>query len=236
VATVSATGASGDLSPSALSRASGSTALETEVGASGFASVNGSANGYAETGFDGAPPGFQDSGATVEYGMAAPDAAAVSAVFSANSNIASMFGSSPDVYALGEIGGAHATAGTDAETPTSTVTFDLNNANLASNEEVAIGLYDGDSVAAAGVTNILLDVTENSHSLVDKSFASAGDAQSYFMDNAFSDQLLLSPGGGAADFSVSLTVSADAANSGFYGDFIIGGVPEATAALHRTSG
>jgi hypothetical protein len=37
--------------------------------------------------------------------------------------------------------------------------------------------------------------------------------------------------GGAVDFSVSLSVSADAANSGLYGDFIIGGVPQTTASV-----
>ena len=150
VATASGMGAGGDISANAMSRVSGSTALETEVGAAGFASVNGSANGYAETGFDGALAAFQDSGATVEYGMAAPNSAAVSAVLSANANIASVFGASPNVYALGEVGGAHATAGTDAETPSSTVTFDLNTANLASNEELAIGFYSGDPVQRRG--------------------------------------------------------------------------------------
>jgi hypothetical protein len=234
-ANVSATGAGGEIGTNASSLVGGSTGLETEAGATGVASVNGSAKGYAQTGFDGALAAFQASGATVEYGMAAPDSAAVTAVLAANPNIASAFGSSPDVYALGEVGSAHATAGTDAETSTSTVTFDLNTANLASNEELAIGFYDGDSVAPAGVTNVLLNVTENGQSLIDESYASDAAARTYFADNALGDLLLLSPGGGAVDFSVSLTVSADEAKSGFYGDFIVGGAPEA-AALHRTSG
>jgi hypothetical protein len=62
--------------------------------------------------------GFPGSGGTAEYGMAAPDSAAVSAVLDANPTIAAVFGSSPDVYPLGEVGGAHAMAGRDAESST----------------------------------------------------------------------------------------------------------------------
>jgi hypothetical protein len=233
MATASATGGGGEIRTNALSQVSGSTALETEVGATGLASVNGSANGYAQTGFDGVLPTFQGSGATVEYGMAAPASAAVSAVLGANPTIAGVFGSSPDVYALGEIGGAHATSGTDAENSTSNVTVDVNTDNLSANEELAIGFYDGALNAAQDITSVVLDITDNGHTLVDQTFATGAVAQTYFTDNAFSALQLLSPGGGAADLTFSLTVNANGPSSGFYGDFIVGGVPEATPAFHR---
>jgi hypothetical protein len=234
-AAASATGASGLVSANVLSQVSGSTALETEITASGQADVNGSANGYAQTGFAGALPAFQDTGAAVAYGMADPSAAAVNAVFKANPTIAAAFGDSPDVYELGEIGGAHATAGPDSETSIANEIVYLNTANLAGDQDLAVGFYDGDSAAASGVTGVLLNVTDNGQTLVHESVTSDAAARTFFSDNVLSGLKLLSPGGGLAELSLSLTVYSDGANSGFYGDFVIGGVPQGTA-LNRTSG
>ena len=232
-ATAGAVGDFGNISATATSSVSGSSALVTEIESQGFASADGSVLGVAQTGFDGSAPSFQSSDAAVAFGMATPSAAAVNAVFGANSKIAGAFGSSPDVYALGEIGAAHRTKGTDAESASAVVTVDVNTDNLAANEELTFGFYSGDLVAAHDITGVSLLITDigstGESTLVDQTFATGAAAKTYFTDNALGDVLLLSPGGGAADLNIGLTVTTDGPKSGFYGDFIVGGVPGAEA-------
>ena len=90
-------------------------------------------------------------------------------------------------------------------------------------------------MAAHDITGVALLITDigstGESTLVDQTFATGAAAKTYFTDNALGDVLLLSPGGGAADLNIGLTVTTDGPKSGFYGDFIVGGVP-ATAALH----
>ena len=230
-ATAGAIGDIGNISATATSSVGGSSALVTEIESQGFAFAHHSVVGVAQTGFGGSAPSFQSSDAAVALGTATPSAAAVDAVFSANSKIAGVFGSSPDVYALGEIGAAHAASGTEAESSSAVVTVDVNTDNLAANEELTIGFYNGDLKAAHDITSVALLITDNASPIVDQTFATGAAAERYFTDNALGDLLLLSPGGGAADLNIGLTVNTDGPKSGFYGDFIVGGVPNAEASL-----
>ena len=83
---------------------------------------------------------FQSSDASVAYGQATPGSSAIDAIFAANPLVQAAFGSSPDIYAIGEIGGGHhASAGTDFETPSAHVPIDVNPANSGDNEELTLG-------------------------------------------------------------------------------------------------
>ena len=192
-AAASATGASGLVSANVLSQVSGSTALETEITASGQADVNGSANGYAQTGFRrSAAPAFQEHGRGSRLRiMADPSAAAVNAVFKANPTIAAAFGDSPDVYALGEIGGAHATSGPglrDVHSERDRLSQHRQSCGRPRPRRKS-GFYDGDSAAASGVTGrpLLNDVTDNGQTLVHESaVTSDAAARTFFSDNVLS--------------------------------------------------
>ena len=163
-------------------------------------------------------------GASVAYSDATPSA--IDAIFAANPLVQAAFGSSPDIYAIGEIGGGHASAGTDSETSSANVPIDVNPANLGHNEELTLGFANGDLLGAAGVTAVSLTVSDGGQQLIDQNFATPAAARSYFDDNIASGLLLLSPGGAATTLSIGLTVQTDRAGSGLYGEFIVGGVPE----------
>jgi hypothetical protein len=190
--------------------------------------VNTSATAYALGQYGGAAPAFSSTDAGEAIGDAAPTATATNAVLTANSAIKTEFGASPKFFALGEVGGRHATAGTDVETTTSSVTVDVDLAELATPGDLILGLYDGDAVGA-GVTGVTLTVSGVGVTTFTEAFASGALARTGFTDKAFNLGSLASTG--TLDLTVSLTVTSDAAGSGFFGDFIVGDPPPAAAKL-----
>ena len=190
IGTLEAQGASGQVNATADSAVTGAAALVTGVEASDSAAVNGSATAAAYADFRNLP-GFQSTDAAVAYGFGTPTTSSTSPIFAANPHIAAAFGTSPDVYALGEVGGGHASAGTDAENSSSIVTVDVDAANLAGNEELTFGFYDGQLCDAASVTGVTLDVTGGGKQLIDHTFASANGALAYFTDIGVGRLLLL---------------------------------------------
>ena len=72
------------------------------------------------------------------------------------------------------------------------MTVDVNTDNLAANEELAIGFYHGALSVAQDITRVVLDVTDNGHTLVDRIFATGAAAKTYFTDSALSALELLS--------------------------------------------
>ena len=156
--------------------------------------------------------------------MAAPTAGEVNPVLAANSAIKTAFGASPTFFALGEVGAGHATGGTTAEVGASSVTVDIDLAELSSPGDLILCLYGGDAVGN-GVTGVTVSVTDDGSSLLDKSFTSGGAAKSYFSDRAFNFGALATSG--QLDLTVTITVASDKAGSGFYGFFIVGDPPPA---------
>jgi hypothetical protein len=212
----------------------GAAALITGMQANSSADVDVGTTAAAQSAFLGGLPTFQSSDAAVAYGVATPGSSAVNAIFAANPLVQAAFGSSPDIYAIGEIGGQHASAGTDSETSSANVTVSVNPANLKQDEELTLGFTSGDLLGAAGVTGVSLIVSGGGTQLIDQNFATAAAAQSFFDDNVARGLLLLSPGGAATTLNIGLNVHTDQAGSGLYGDFIVGGVPQATGSVKLT--
>ena len=227
----------------AVSFSSAPKALITQIQAQGSTVVNGTAIGDAQTAYGGKLPTFQASDGTVAYGIASPSAAASTAVLNANGNIKTAFGAAPSFFAMGEVGGGHASAGADSETSTSSIITQINLANLAAPGNLVFGLYNGEAVGnAAGLTGVTLSVTANSVALPGLSvsitselggLSIAQQADALFHNMGFGGELALAATGTLV-IDVSLSVTTDQAGAGFYGDFIFGDPPTGVSARPGT--
>jgi hypothetical protein len=96
----------------------------------------------------------------------------------------------------------------------------LNSADL--NRDLVVGLYGG--TALAGVTGVTLDINANGVD-VSKSFTDVGANIDYFNDNAIDLRSLQDAAyaSGTVNLAITLKVTADAPNSGFFGHFIVTG-------------
>jgi hypothetical protein len=152
---------------------------------------------------------------------------AVHSVLAGNLAIKSLFGASPSFYALGEAGAGHSAAGSGVETNTSTFTLGIDQANVSAGGHLIVGLFDGTLVGS--VSSVSLAVTVDGVAQTGISFTgdTAAQATLAFDDMAFD----LGPlaGTGTLDVQLALSVTTDAAGSGFYGGFIIGDPPAAHA-------
>jgi hypothetical protein len=223
-------GAAGYVNTQANSYDQASTAVVTAIAAEGSAIVSGSGTAAAISVYGGGLPGFQASDGSVAYGVAAPSSAASNAVLNANPDIQTAFGPNPGIYALGELGGGHATSGTDTETTSSSVTISINQANLGLPGNLIIGLYGGQANDTAGITGITLTVTGNGVQLAQEVLSPA----TAFQDDPISLGALANSGILTVD--VSLSVTSDEAGAGFYGDFILGDPPSGAPGLVDRAG
>ena len=156
----------------------------------------------------------------------APTATQTSAVLNSQAKIKAAFGSSPSFFSLGELGGGQSSANARAESSTTSVTTNVNLADLSPSGDLALGLYDG-KLVGSGVTSVSLEVTANGAVLLNDANMSAATALATFSDDGFSDLETLGTAG-TASLEISLTVQSDSVGSGFYGDFILGDPPAAT--------
>jgi hypothetical protein len=171
--------------------------------------------------------------AAVAAALTAPttNGPAVSQIFSANATIASAFGAAPTLVGLGELGGGHATNGSDSETSTAIYNADVTLSSLVTPGELVLGLYGG-TVLGTGVTGVDLVVQGFGGTLfqLDDVGANAGaEAQAAFTDQVV--QLAAWQANTALDLTITLSVTTDAVGSGFFGGFIVGNVPSG-GALH----
>jgi hypothetical protein len=105
----------------------------------------------------------------------------------------------------------------------------VNSANLTTSGDLMIGFYDGQTVGA-GVTGVSVSVTSNGRAVLPTtSFTSGSAAAAYFTDHPI--DLGAIAANTVLDLIVNLSVTTDAANSGFYGEFILGDPAHAQAAL-----
>jgi len=154
-----------------------------------------------------------------------------------NSAIATSFGADATIVSLGEVGGGHATSGTGIETSDATQDIHVGLANTVKPGGLVLGLCGGQTVGS-GVTDVGLSVylrTPDYGALVlTLNFAgpdAAAEAQAAFTDQTYNlgDWLGTVP----AEFTMTLSVTTDQANSGFYGNFIVGNVPSVDAGAQR---
>jgi hypothetical protein len=154
----------------------------------------------------------------------AASSSAVTNVLKANSAIATAFTGAKQYYAVGELGGQHATGGGGAQTTTSRLDLVLDQTTVPSGGNLIVGLYGGDTIGT-GVTGVSLSVTENGTAVASLSFTndSATAAKAAFSNMAHNLGALSGSGTIALDFTLSVT--SKAAGSGFYGGIIIGDPP-----------
>jgi hypothetical protein len=149
-------------------------------------------------------------------------------VLSANGSLNTEFAKAT-IFGIAEIGGGHASTGTDSETSASTFYLAVNTAALAKPADLKIGFYGGEATGA-GVSNITVGVTENGATLLAPvSFDNAADALTYFTDDAIDFGAIAK--GAVLDFAITLSVTSSQAGGGFYGNFIIGNAPATLAAF-----
>jgi hypothetical protein len=134
-----------------------------------------------------------------------------------HSAIAAAFATAQAFYAVGEIGVAHATGGTDSESNTDTFSLELGQAHIPSGHDLVLGLYGGELLGSR-VTQVVLKIDANG-TITSHSFSGA-QAVAEFTDSTVNLGALAASG--HYDLTIDLTVKTDSAGSGFYGDFIVG--------------
>ena len=131
--------------------------------------------------------------------------------------------------AIAELGGEHSSSGTDTQIMTSTVNETVDPTKLATGGgELFVGFYNG-ATSGKGFTSMKFDLFIDGADVIDKTFTSASDAMTYFTDHPIDLGALESGAGGTLTFSATMVVTTDAANSGFYGELILGDPPVAKA-------
>jgi hypothetical protein len=184
-----------------------------------------------------AAPAFSTTDTAVGQVTGAPSATTTSAILKANSSIATKFGASPVFFGVGELGGGYSSDGTSAQSVTSSFTEYVDLTRLSTRKDLVVGFYGGDLVGT-GVTGVQLDVGVDGTNVLSKTFATGADAKTWFTNNAVDLGSLVSGAALGADtlsFQAVLTVTSDAANSGFFGGVIVGDPPPAAPAIPAPS-
>jgi hypothetical protein len=153
----------------------------------------------------------------------APLAADTTPIIASDPTIAGAIGSDPSFLGLASLGGSHATGSTWSETMTSVADFKiaLNSSDLT--KDLVVGLYGGTALGT-GVTGVSVDINANGVD-VSKTFTDAAAAANYFNDNAVDLGSLSGTAfaTGSVNLAITLKVTADAPNSGFFGHLIVTG-------------
>ena len=163
----------------------------------------------------------------------APGSADTAAVLAANANIATAFGASPTFFAIDELGGGYAkSGGTASETTTDTVSLTVDLTQLASPNDLEVGLFNGTALGS-GFTSLTFTLTadgDTASPLISQTFTSAAAAVTYFTDHALDlGSLATGPlAGSTLTLQASFTVTTASAGQGFYAQFMLGDPPSAS--------
>ena len=173
-----------------------------------------------------------------------PGGASTAPVFTANSVIASAFGASPAVYAMGEVGGQRSGAVGGLQTVTDTLGIDLDPSKFPASGNLEVGLFN-QTTLGAGLKSLAVTITgatgTGDVTLFSQTFTTLASAQAFFTDNAISLGALsgLPRAGGVVQLSLTVTLQTDTVGEGFYGQVIIGDPPTAAPAhqfVHAMAG
>jgi hypothetical protein len=170
--------------------------------------------------------GFITTPQAVANATLAPSASstAVTDVLKANSAIATAFTGAKQYYAVGELGGQHATGGGGSETTTSRLDMVIDQTKVPSGGDLIVGLYGGDTIGS-GVTAVSFSVTENGTAVASLSFTNDSAAQAKIAFSNMAHNLGALSGSGTIALDCTLSVTSSGAGSGFYGGIIIGDPP-----------
>ncbi len=177
---------------------------------------------------------FTTQGSAVADETVAPLGADTAAVLSANANIATAFGASPDFFAIDELGGAYSSGGSGSETMTSTADMTVDLTQVAAPQDLLIGLFDATTLGA-GFDSLTFTLVGDGQTLVSQTFTSLAAAETFFTDNpldlgSLTSGALSNP---TLTLEATLSVTMSSAGSGFYAGLIIGDPPSAGAHASR---
>ena len=133
-------------------------------------------------------------------------------------------------FALGELGGARASAAHGSSTTTSEIDETVNLTQLASRQDLVVGFYNGTVVgvpaaSGPGVLQVNLDIYVNGVDVDSQKFYNDAQARAYFTDNSVDLGSLAT--GNTLSLREVMTVTTINPGTGFYGDLIIGDPPPA---------
>jgi len=228
VASTTVTGTSGAYAASAQTSLSAGQ-LITSVSSTTGGAVNGESLATATAGIGGLPASVSTVGQGVAFIEGAPSSTGVSAVLTANANIAAAFGASPVFFGIAELGGGHSTGAAATQTVTSTVDESVDLTKLKAPKDLMVGFYQGAAVGG-GVSSVTFDLYADGVDVDHQTFASAAAAQAYFTNNAVDLGSLASGplSGSTLSLQATMSVTTTAAGSGFFGSMIIGDPPVAS--------
>jgi hypothetical protein len=148
----------------------------------------------------------------------APSSSLTNAILSGDPNMAKVMGvpSSPSFFALEELGGGHSAHGSDVQTVTSVVDFEVALTPQDMTGTLELGLFLGSS--SAGVTGVTIDIQANGVDLLNVSFTSGAAAAQYFTDHPVN----LGQLNGAAYAGGILNLQSDVTVTGTAGGFWCG--------------
>ncbi len=200
--------------------------LIESAAASAYGTVDGTGKAKAKAIVGGAAMPFGTAGSAVALETAAPVAASTNAVLAANPTIAASFGASPTFFSVGELGGAYDAGGTTSDTTTSSLSLVVDTSRLASLGDLLVGFYHPTAIGS-GFTSLTFTLSADGSTLIDKTFTTLAAAESYFNDAAVNLGALGSGAlsGSLLSLTATLSLTTDAAGSGFYFQMITGDPP-----------
>ncbi|MEO8927789.1 MAG: hypothetical protein ABI306_11575, partial [Caulobacteraceae bacterium] len=200
--------------------------------------VDGTSFGQAQGAISGNSAALVSAGQGVALETGAPSAASSNAVLAANAAIKSKFGVSPVFFAIGEVGGGHSSVGTFSQTTTSSISETVDLTQLASRQDLVVGLYSG-AFTGSGVTGVTFDLVADGIDVIHQTFTTAAAAKAFFTNNAIDVGSLVAGqplGGNTLTLQATLSITSTSAGSAFYGGLIIGDPPRTAVATNAHHG
>jgi hypothetical protein len=200
------------------------------------APVSGTSNAQAEAAIGGSAAMFSTGEQAIATATGAPVPKGIIPVLDANSNIKAAFNhAGASYFAMGEVGGAYSSGGSGTQTDTSTINLSIDLTQLASRQDLELGLFSGTS-SGSGFSSLALTVVGDGNTLVNQTFNTAAAAVAFFTNDAI-DLGALSSGplsGNTLSLTITATLTTTAAGTSFDGGFLIGDPPPAgDAAVHH---
>jgi hypothetical protein len=195
--------------------------LITEVYGNANAVVDGTNTALSQAGIATTMP--SNPGGAIAYIDALPVAAYAARAEAGAPHTIAALGATPSIVAIGEIGGAHSTLGTDTQTSSATIGLTMDLLQLTSTPDLFLGFY-GMSGSSSGITDINLAFQENGATVSTLDYGSTAAAKAALndipMDIGSVGSLLAQ--GSSVDLQVTLSVTTNHAGSGFSTYLVLG--------------
>ena len=223
VATATGNGSSGTVAATAQATVRAGSLITNEA-AYANAVVNGTSTAKADALVGTTPPAFDSTSQSVAFVTGIPSPASVSAVLAANPNISAAFAAtaSPSYFAIGEMGGGYSSSGFGLQTSTSEITFNVDLTKVGTLDHFLLGLYNP-VTTGAGFKTLDFDVFLNNVHVVDQTFTTVADANTYFTDHALDLGQL--DGNHVLAVDIQLSEVLKTPGSGYYFNFLAGDPP-----------